>query len=337
MRGSRGLIAWVSVLLAFGSVAGGQDLTPERAIEAGVSVDGLMGDSRADLRERVRRVLESLDDSARVRAAMAGVLLAGGDFEGARKLSKEATKQDKDDADAQYVYARSLAMLAMSPETSMFDRMSYGGSMKKAAERAIESDPSHEGAYELLIQFHTFAPGIAGGSKSKARRLIGVMESFAPARAARLSLGLLLAEEDWDAAEREYARLSASSSLSVEDKAGIHARYAQGLIFSKADYEQAERVLRAFEASPGDDAWLARYLWARLHEAREEWAMAIERYKDVVVLRSDAENTLFRIATCYDEMGRPAEARVWYDRYLAKAPEGRHADEAAERAKKLAG
>ena len=60
----------------------------------------------------------------------------------------------------------------------------YAGEMLEVLQQAVELDPEHAPAYQLLIGYYLNAPPIAGGSAAKARELADRLAEFAPEQAA---------------------------------------------------------------------------------------------------------------------------------------------------------
>lgn len=101
-------------------------------------------------------------------------------------------------------FGRALGLQAQ--QAGLFKAMTSVGRIRAAFEKAVELDPSNLEAREDLFGFYLEAPGIAGGSKDKARAQIEEMRRRDPAFAAVLEGEYALAEKRLAEAKSAFSR-----------------------------------------------------------------------------------------------------------------------------------
>jgi tetratricopeptide (TPR) repeat protein len=102
-----------------------------------------------------------------------------GDLDGARKLLEQALAQDPNNFEAHFEMANVLGDQAS--KASMFKQMSLAGALKHEIETAVRLNPADVDAHWGMMQYYLQAPGIAGGSKDKAREEIAAISKIGPA------------------------------------------------------------------------------------------------------------------------------------------------------------
>jgi tetratricopeptide (TPR) repeat protein len=68
-------------------------------------------------------------------------------------------------------------------EAGLLKKRGLAGKMKRALESALAIDPAHLDARRELIDFHHYAPRIAGGSRPEAERQLVILETIDPGAA----------------------------------------------------------------------------------------------------------------------------------------------------------
>jgi tetratricopeptide (TPR) repeat protein len=95
---------------------------------------------------------------------------AFGDYAEALELARKAAELKPDDADIQSNLAVWAGELAMRTDGTL-KQFSLAREMKKAGEAALALKPDHEEAVGRMMGYYMEAPGIVGGSMSKAQEL----------------------------------------------------------------------------------------------------------------------------------------------------------------------
>jgi len=94
------------------------------------------------------------------------ILMAKDDTEDAYDLLEELREQHPNNADIEYNFGRSAAIMAQ--KASIFSKLGYASEMLEAMENTIKLNPDHLDALSYLVGFHLAAPGIAGGDTDEA-------------------------------------------------------------------------------------------------------------------------------------------------------------------------
>lgn len=105
---------------------------------------------------------------------------------------------------------------------SMFKMASLAGKTKEQFIKAVELDPMLYDARSGLVQFYLMAPGIAGGSVSKAKELAQQSEAKQPEQAKLLRSLIATNQEDYAGAEKELL------SVKVGDDKGLQRELRGG-------------------------------------------------------------------------------------------------------------
>jgi tetratricopeptide (TPR) repeat protein len=87
----------------------------------------------------------------------------------------------------------------------MLKAMTLTGRIRDAFAKAVELDPLYFDARDGLVQFYLLAPGVAGGSVSKAREVAAAAQARQPEHAKLLRARIAMQQEQWAEAERELA------------------------------------------------------------------------------------------------------------------------------------
>lgn len=125
-----------------------------------------------------------------------------GDFDAAAQTLEKAVKATPTIAEAHYLLGAAYGQQAQ--KASVFSKMSLAGKAREHLERAVQLDPNHLDARWGLMQYYTMAPGIAGGSKEKARQQAAEIRKRDAILGHRAAAWLFLREKNVDAARNEY-------------------------------------------------------------------------------------------------------------------------------------
>ncbi len=86
------------------------------------------------------------------------------------------------------------------------------------------------------------------------------------------------------------------------------------------EFEEAERELKAAEASEDGESVEQLYLQGYLAERRHEWDRCIELYERLLAAEADHSETLFRLAYVCDLTGDDERALALYEKCTAESP-----------------
>ncbi|HYL61207.1 MAG TPA: tetratricopeptide repeat protein [Candidatus Methylomirabilis sp.] len=102
---------------------------------------------------------------------MSKVDIAFNRFDGAISRAEKAVSADGSRAEYHAQLAEALGAKTDDPKAGMLQKLSYARRMKQEAELALKLDPKNADANSDLLDFYLDAPGMAGGSKDKAKEL----------------------------------------------------------------------------------------------------------------------------------------------------------------------
>ncbi|MEM7052614.1 MAG: tetratricopeptide repeat protein [Acidobacteriota bacterium] len=105
-------------------------------------------------------------------------LLDEGEDAAARKLVESMIEQQPQDADLWVLLA--TAHHHALEKASLLRKRHWAGQQKGALEQALDLDPNHIEARAELADFYYYAPGIVGGSKTKAGQQLALLERTSP-------------------------------------------------------------------------------------------------------------------------------------------------------------
>jgi tetratricopeptide (TPR) repeat protein len=230
-------------------------------------------------------------------------------------------------APCQYALGVVLGVQALSE--GMFKAARSAGTVKDALTQAHEIDTAWYPALSALHEFYLVAPGMMGGSTSRATEL---------ARgAARPEQARALQAREWLADQKTESALQALASMPVPgdaalaaDVAAWGAQAALGLINDgKADKARAavEQMVKGYPT----DALLL-YSLARIRADAGAHAEAIKLYEQSAGLRGAAALPLdYRIGIAHQSLGRSDAAKTALARFVASGKGQKGAQEDARK------
>ena len=131
-------------------------------------------------RAAVEAALAAKPDDAVARAQHAEVLQAYGENDAALKEAEKAVELAPQSAAAHYRLSEVLG--DMAGDAGALKAIGLAKRFRKEAEATIKLDPANVDARLGLIVFHLKAPGIAGGDRKTAVRMVEEIEKLAPSR-----------------------------------------------------------------------------------------------------------------------------------------------------------
>ena len=267
-------------------------------------------------RAAVEATLAARPDDPAALTLYAEVLQAFGEKDAALKQAEKAVAAAPNSAAAHHQLSEIVGQMAQ--DAGVFKGLGLAKRFQREAEAAIALEPSHVDARMSLMVFYLVAPGIAGGDKKAAKRMLGEIEKLAPERA-------------WQAKARFAAE--------TKDTAAIPGIYRDA-VAKNPGYQ--ERMALASWSLPA---------WRNARPAAEEQALAamalepsrVGAYTTLAVVLASAKRwdeldaLLVRADTAVPDdlsphyaAGRvalteahdPARAERHFRRYLSQPPEG---------------
>ncbi len=297
----------------------------------------LDADRDDDLQAQARARLKADPHDAQGLAASALLSLQDADaakLEAQAKLLQQCVERQPREPACHYALGQVLGAQAMSG--GMMKAMTLTGRIKESFQKALELDPQSFEAREALQQFYLMAPGIAGGSASKARALADEVRDSQPELAHLLRARVLQNDGDMAGAERELRAFKPGKELGlnrawVQQWAGLGLSYLQDKQLGKARawFEQLTKEQ--------PQAALGPFGLARVAAAEQRWDESARCFDQARGLEGAKDLPIdYRLGLMLQAKGDKAQAKAALERYLAgKLPSKRFAEDARKRLAEL--
>lgn len=343
LRTVSSLLVLVSLLLAAPALADDSATgleTPQAIFETLADQSVEMDEAQIDQADAViKRAVKASPKDARLVMSQSMILNRRGDTDKAYDVAKKAIKLDPNDAMLQYLFGN--AAFAHINNVSFINKGAVAGKGKSAYERAVELDPSLIEAQMGLASFYTFAPGIAGGSVSKAREIAKSIEQYEGGPAAAASMRMLIEskEKNWDA----FEAAAQDAILLAEDDEGqqeVRMQTAMILIFQAEKHREAMETINEIKAAAqasGEEfrSGTVSYFEGVCLRETGDLNGAIACFERTLAVNADAQNTRYSLAECYEEKDNYALAAKHYQEFANRFKKDDRAKGAKKKAKKL--
>lgn len=222
---------------------------------------------------------------------------------------------------------------AVASSGSMAAGIKYAGRIKDMHVKAVELDPGYFSFRRDLNQFYLHAPGIVGGSVSKAIKGSNEFAKFDPARAQVLRAEVHIYEKEFDEARSMLAAIKPGSDMELADAVQV-ATTDLGLAL--VDDGEAPRAQKLFEREIAADP---EYADAHFGLGR---ALLEQKMFDASIASLERALQLdpkvkahYRLGIAYQGKGDTATALAMFRQFLSYQPQGRRSDDARERIEEL--
>lgn len=199
-------------------------------------------------------------------------------------------------------------------DAGIFSAMGYVGDVKSSFIKAVELDPKNYEARYDLISFYLRAPGIVGGSTSKAKDVAREHEKYNPDEAKLLWTQIYIYEEEFDDAE---ARLFSMKRPSDNDMSRHYGNLLASLGFKYLEEEQpakAQNIFQKFVAQFADVALGYHGLGRSLYD-QKKMDEAILQFEKAISLNK-AIGSQYRLGLIYEEKGDKQKAIKYLEEFL---------------------
>ena len=212
---------------------------------------------------------------------------------------------------------------------SIFSKLSYAGKVKDQFLRAVELSPETI-RYRLgLLGYYLQAPGIAGGSVSKAREQAAELLKRDAYEGHIASAQIAEYEKEYTLAEQEY---KSAIGIKPDRWRTFNLLGYLYLKMNKPDDAIAQFILYVKYAPKDPNSYDSL---ADGYTAKGNVDAALANYLNALAINPVFPSSLYGTARCYDTLGKKLEARQYYQKFLDHNPKGNNADRARERVKEL--
>jgi tetratricopeptide (TPR) repeat protein len=271
-----------------------------------------------DARRQLELALQANPNDARAHHYLGRIAMHETDFRAAISHLEKAAELEPNVADHQVLLGRAYGQLAV--RSGLTKKFGLGKRARAALERAVELDPGSVEARSGLIQFHLLAPGIVGGSSSKARAQAAELAKHSPFRGALARAWIAEDRKDYDQAAREYRDAIARAPDSLISYWGLAQLWQRGERYDSSFALMTALIARKPNAMP------AYYYYGRAASLSgqhlPEAVQALERYiayepHEGEPPRSSAH---YRLGLVYERMGQRENARREFETSLRLEP-----------------
>jgi tetratricopeptide (TPR) repeat protein len=231
-----------------------------------------------------------------------------------------------------YLVGSVLGVQAMSE--GMIKAATSASKIKEALSRAVALDGQWYPARSALVTFYMVAPGIAGGSESKARELARAAPNVQQAQA--LEGFVLLSSEKYEAALQTLGAIGPTIDLNLNDEI---ANWYFGAGMSLVSEGKFELARPAFESLVRNRPQDPNGVWglARIDAQTGNHAQAIKQFNSIIGM-SGAEflPVDYRLGISLQALGQKELAKAALSKFLEANQFGKKAlDDAKSRLEKL--
>jgi tetratricopeptide (TPR) repeat protein len=191
---------------------------------------------------------------------------------------------------------------------------------RAALERAVELEPSSIDARSSLIQFYLLAPGLVGGSTSKARAHAAEIAKHSTFRGALARAWIAEDRKDYDQAAREYRDAVSLAPDSLLSYWGLAQTWQRGQRFDSSFTLMDDLIKRRPDAMP------AYYYYGRASSLSgqhlPEAVRALQRYLAYEPHEGDPPRSSahYRLGLVYERMGDREKAKREFEASLRLEP-----------------
>lgn len=271
-------------------------------------------DARLTLEAAVRRDA----NSARAHLYLGRIAIHETRFRDAIEHLEKAAALEPEVAEHRVWLGRAYGQLAM--RSGLMKKFGLAKRARAALERAVELDPSSVDARATLVQFYLLAPGIVGGSGSKARAHAAEIAKRSPFHGALARAWIAEDRDRHDDAARAYRDAMAREPDSLVTYWGLVQLWHRAPRFDSAFALMDELIARRADAMP------AYYYYGRgsslSGQRLPEGVRALQRYLAFSPREGNPplSSARYRLGLVYEHMGDRVAARREYEASLRLEP-----------------
>ncbi|MBT9491003.1 MAG: tetratricopeptide repeat protein [Paucibacter sp.] len=315
LRPSRSFLAAITLLAALGSA--------QAAIFKDAQFDGLVDANKyAELERLAQARLKANPADAEASAALSLALssLDGSDskrVEAGAKQAKACVEQHPLVSVCHLVTAQSLNVQMGS--AGMFKMAGLLGDIKAALIRALELEPTQATARIQLAKLYLFAPGMLGGSVTKARELEAAVANSQPEQARVIRIYIAAEAKKWAEMEAELLALKPAKDTTLLDEArSAYLQLATHYLKDGKDVNKARSLFEQLQREQPTQA-AGSYGLGRVHAEMGQSDEAVRMFERAKTLAgADDLPVDHRLGDALLAKGDKAQAKAAYERFLAK-------------------
>ena len=271
-----------------------------------------------DARRELDSTLREHPNDARAHHYLGRIAMHETNFRDAIAHLEKAAELEPTVAEHQILLGRAYGQLAV--RSGMTKKFGLAKRARGALERAVQLDPTSVEARSSLLQFYLLAPGLAGGSTSKARAQAAEIAQRNPYRGALARAWIAEDREEYEQAAREYRDAIARAPDSLVAYWGLAQLWQRAARYDSAFALMTNLIQRRPDAMP------AYYYYGRASslsgQKLPEAVQALQRYIATEPHEGDPplSSAHYRLGLVYGWMGDRQKARSEFETSLRLEP-----------------
>jgi tetratricopeptide (TPR) repeat protein len=272
----------------------------------------------ADARRELDAAVRAHPDDARAHHYLGRIAMHETRFQDAIAHLQRAAELEPSVAEHQILLGRAYGQMAV--RSGLTKKFGLAKRARAALERAVELDPTSVEARSGLIQFHLLAPGLVGGSSSKARAHAAELAKRSPFRGALARAWIAEDRKDYPQAAREYRDAITRAPDSLISYWGLAQLWQRGERFDSSFALMDGLIKRQPDAMP------AYYYYGRAASLSgrnlPEAVAALERYIAYEPQEGEPPHSSahYRLGLVYEQMGDREKAKREFETSLQLEP-----------------
>jgi tetratricopeptide (TPR) repeat protein len=266
-----------------------------------------------------KKVLETLidHDAANAEAHVRlGLLLSDHfrDYDGAEEHLERAVELADNNAEYHFILGNVYGIQAQL--ANIFSKLSYAGKVKTQFLKAVELKPNELRYRSGLMNYYLMAPGIAGGSVSRAKEQAEAMLRIDPGEGHIAYAQIASYEKDYPEAEKHY-----KDAIAADPSKGLRYNLLGYFYLRLKRVDDAIAQFRSYVRLSPDDPNSYDSLGEGLLE-KGDANESLQSYAKALELNPSFAPSVFGTARCYEAKGMKGEALTAYKKYLDLVPQG---------------
>ena len=266
-------------------------------------------------RTALQRLATQPDDAQAVLALALAALERDDAAARAKALERAQACAEKQPRAAPCQYAHGVLLGLQAASEGMIKMARSVGTVKEALTAAHEIDPSWYPARSALMEFHSIAPGLMGGSTSKAAEL--ARNAPRPEQVSALQARLAMTDKRFEPALQAFiALLGTPDTALAADVRGWGVQAGLGTVNAGQAATAQPFFERLMRDRPGDAA--GAYGLARVRGELGDWAESLRLYEAAISLKRAGDwPIVYRMGIAQQQLGKPDAAKTSFTRFIA--------------------
>lgn len=231
------------------------------------------------------------------------------DYKSAAKVITKAQGNGEDNIEMSLLLTDAYA--ARVEQVGAMSKLGVAKKIKASMEHSLELAPGNKSALIGITEFHLQAPGIAGGSKTEARKYIQQIIELFPQRGHMMMAKLAAAEDNAEEMQTHLAK-----AIAIDPK-NTDVLLGKGSL--EVDQEKYAEAIKTYEAClvVESDNMDCRYQIGKTSQVGKiEYAKGKQAFNDFIAMHTENKNYLayahYRLGNIHKQEGDKAAAKTQY-------------------------